>query len=136
MRTAFLLAAAAFSVSCSDPASSGPVEGTYELASLNGQPLPYDHALGCCVYLAGRMILTADAFQLTVTSRNKNNQLVSDVSGTGTYTVSGTAVTFQQTKGDLAFHLYDARVSGGTMTLALGGDGPGAADQFRAVFVR
>lgn len=132
----FLLIAALLAAACSDPVTAGSVQGTYDLASLNGQPLPYDPGLGCCIYLSGRLILTEDVFEISITSRNKNNQIVSAVTGSGTFAVAGTALTFQQSKGDIAFSLHNARVSGSTITLAFGGDGPGAADQFRAVLVR
>jgi hypothetical protein len=109
-------------------------QGTYRLVLLNEQGLPYDDTLGCCIYLAGSLDMQAPLYEVAITLRNKNNGLEATVSEQGSFVVDGAAIDFQRTDGDVAMHLYGAMIDGSSISLALGGNGPGAADQFSAVF--
>lgn len=108
--------------------------GTYHLVMLNDQGLPYDDTPGCCIYVSGSLDLEATQYDVVITLRNKNNGSEATVREQGSFAVDGAAIDFQPTGGDVAMHLYGAMVDGNTISLALGGDGPGAADQFSAVF--
>jgi hypothetical protein len=130
-----MLAVATLTTACSD--STAPtVEGAFGLTALNAQPLPYDDSLGCCVYLAGRMSFARDRFEIVITSRTKFNQQIADATGAGIFNQHGSALTFQQDAGDVPFLLADGQISADTIRVALGGEGPGAPDQFHAIFVR
>jgi hypothetical protein len=109
-------------------------QGTYRLVMLNDQGLPYDDTLGCCLYVSGSLDLEATQYVVAITLRNKNNDIEATVREQGSFAVDGAAIAFQPTGGDVAMHLYGAMVGGNTISLALGGNGPGAADQFSAVF--
>ena len=119
--------------------STGPstVEGTYRLVELNGQVLPYDHVIGCCIYTDGSLLLRSEGYEASITFRNKNTQSVFTVGERGTYSVSGESIAFGPISGDnLPLSLYGGQVDGRSIRVMLGGDGPGAADQFRALFTR
>jgi len=131
-----ILVVAALATACSESTAVPTVEGTFGLTALNGQPLPYDDSLGCCVYLAGRMSFARDRFDILITSRTKFNQQIADVTGAGIFKQHASALTFQQDVGDAPFLLFDGHVSADTIRVALGGEGPGAPDQFHAIFVR
>jgi hypothetical protein len=109
-------------------------QGTYHLVMLNDQGLPYDDTLGCCIYVSGSLDMQATQYDVGITLRNKNNGIEATVREQGTFVVDGAAIAFQPTAGDVAMHLYGAVVEGNTISLALGGNGPGAADQFSALF--
>ena len=109
-------------------------QGTYRLVMLNEQGLPYDDTPGCCIYLSGSLDFEATQYVVAITLRNKNNGIQGTVTEQGSFVVDGAAIGFQRTGGDVAMHLYGAMLEGNTISLALGGDGPGAADQFRAMF--
>jgi hypothetical protein len=117
-----------------NPTEPSSVEGTYRLAELNGQSVPYDHMPGCCVYTAGSLALRSGQYEASLTFRNKNNQGAFTVGEQGSYSPGGTSIEFRRTGGDYPFSLYDAHLDGSSVRLFLGGDGPGAADQFRALF--
>jgi hypothetical protein len=130
-----IIVAAGWLAGCGgSPAEPSSVEGTYRLVELNGQALPYDHALGCCVYSAGRLTLHSGRYEASLTFQNKNNHGVFTVAEQGSYTVRGTSIEFVRISADYPFSLYDAHLEGSSIRLRLGGDGPGAADQFRALF--
>jgi hypothetical protein len=119
---------------------SGPsrIEGTYALRQLNQSPLPYDHeGLGCCVYLSGTLELDEGRYAAALTAQNRNNDLVFTASEWGSYTRSGSAVTFAWDSIDVAGLLLDAgTISGDSIRLVFGGEGPGSPDQFEAVYLR
>lgn len=117
---------------CGDGATAP--QGTYHLIALKEQPLPYDDPLGCCVYTGGTLVLEAGNYEIAITFRNKNSSIVSTFREQGSYHLTGTDVEFQPTGGDAPMHLYNARLEGDVIRLAMGGDGPGAADQYSAVF--
>jgi hypothetical protein len=119
-----------------------PIEGTYTLVAENDQPLPSDPSApsGCCLTLAGSLSLTATAYDLRTTHRNKNNGLTFDNSEQGTYTRQGNTLTFTRTGGGgegFPYLLAPGTVSsdGETVTLLYGDEGPGS-DQIRATFRR
>jgi hypothetical protein len=124
---------------CNDAGGPGGFEGTYQLASLNLLPLPYDHALGCCIYTGGSLTLGASSYTVAMTFQNKNNGMVATVNENGTYTVNAAnaaALVFQRAGGTFTMNLFNALVTGRTIRVQLGGNGPGAADQFAAAFSR
>lgn len=130
-----LLVAAGFVAACSDPMAPS-LPGTYTLSTLKGEPVPYDDPAGCCIYLSGRLDLTDTNYAISITFVGKISQQLGVVSETGTYDRAGAALLFTRSAGDIEFNLYDARFTDGGITLFWGGDGPGAADQFHAVFAR
>lgn len=109
-------------------------QGTYHLVMLNDQGLPYDDTLGCCIYVSGSLDMQTTLYEVGITLRNKNNGIEATVREQGSFAFHGSAIDFLPTGGDVPMHLYGATVEGNTISLALGGDGPGAADQFSAVF--
>ena len=120
----------------SNPAGPGSVEGTYRLAELNGQSLPYDHVPGCCIYTGGSLVLHSERYEASITFQNKNNQGVFTVGEQGSYSLGRTSIEFRPANADYPLSLYDAHLEDSSIRLFLGGDGPGAADQFRAFFQR
>jgi len=124
-------------VACADtsgPGDADDVDGEYQLVELEGAPIPYDRPNGCCIYTGGSLTLEAGQYQLSIDFRNKNNGMVGTSTEFGTFSVTGRSLSFNWGGGDFNHRLYDAHVEGSTITLYLGGDAPGAADQFRAVF--
>jgi hypothetical protein len=125
-------------LACADASAPGSVEGSYALESLNGSPLPYDNdGLGCCVYLAGSLALGPSDYAISITARNVADIDPFTVTEWGTYARSGTTLTFAPDSFDLVpLLLSPATTSDDEVALGLGGEGPGAPDQFHARFVR
>lgn len=120
--------------------SSGPssVEGVYVLHRLNDEPLPYDHeGLGCCTYLSGTLDLEAGSYTAALTARNRNTGLVFTATEWGAYQRRASSLTFVLDSVDVTPLGLDAgTVSGDTLRVAFGGEGPGSPDQFHALYVR
>lgn len=140
-RFAFLLlvlAASALTACGDDPSGPNPVEGSYTLHQLNDEPLPYDHGgLGCCTYLSGTLDLEAGSYVATLTARNRNTALVFTATEWGTYQRQTSSLAFALDSVDITPLGLDAgTISGDTLRVAFGGEGPGSPDQFHAVFVR
>jgi hypothetical protein len=114
-----------------------PSEGAYALHELNGTPLPYDHdGLGCCTYLDGTLEMEGGRYAAAVTARNRNTSLVFTAMEWGTYGRRESALTFSPESVAVAPLLLDAgTLSGDTLRVAFGGEGPGSADQFQALYV-
>jgi hypothetical protein len=131
--------AASVLTACGDDAS-GPntVEGSYTLHRLNDEPLPYDHeGLGCCTYLSGTLDLGAGSYVAALTARNRNTGLVFTATEWGTYQRETSSLAFLLDSVDITPLGLDAgTISGDTLRVAFGGEGPGSPDQFHAVFVR
>ena len=125
-------------LSCSDAADPDSIEGTYGLSTLNGEPLPYDNdGFGCCWYLAGTLTLVDGEYTIGITARNVGGTDPFTVTEWGAYASSDAMLTFAPDSFDLvALLLSPATISGDTVALGLGGEGPGAPDQFQARFVR
>lgn len=139
MRRAYQAALAlALAFGCSDVDGPSTLDGEYMLSQLNGATLPYDHeGLGCCTYLDGRLELGDSHYNAWISARNRNTSVVFTASEQGTFEQNGNTITFTR----VSFHEQPLLLSSGTIlegviTLRLGGDGPGAPDQFEAVFVR
>lgn len=140
MRSSYHAAVAmmALAFACSDVDGPSTVDGEYMLSQLNGATLPYDHeGLGCCMYLDGRLELGDSHYTAWITAQNRNTSLVFTASEQGTFEQDGNTITFTR----VSFHEQPLLLSSGTIrqgviTLWLGGEGPGAPDQFEAVFVR
>ena len=132
--------AAAFAVilaCCSTPTGQDEVVGRYRLVSLEGFSLPYQPTFGCCIYTGGSLVLESESYEMGISATNRNNFLEFTATEIGTYRFEGDgALTFTPTGGDQPLFLHGARFSAGVITLDIGGDGPGADDQFRAVFNR
>ena len=116
--------------------STEPAEGSYRLRSLRDTPLPYVDTLGCCTYTGGRLELGGSAYDVRLYFQNNPNALVDTAVERGRYTVHGDSLSFAPTQANYPLSLYGAVRQRDTIRLALGGDGPGAADQFPAVFIR
>ena len=136
-----LLPLVSFAIGCGDgdstaPNDNGSAEGTYTLVQLGGKSLPAD-VWGCCVTLSGSLRLEAGHYNLSDTQRNKNNGIQFTVTEQGTYSISGTTITFVRTGGDpFPFLLAPGTISGRTITVKMGGEGPGSPDQQEAVYRR
>lgn len=128
------LAALFAALGCADGES--PEDGRYDLRTLFGEPVPYVDTLGCCIYTGGHLRLESAEYDLRLYFQNKNNQLVDTAFETGEYTLHGGALGFTPRSANFPLSLFGATLSHDTIRLSLGGDGPGAADQFPAVFVR
>ena len=124
---------------CGDDVS-GPsdIEGVYQLRLLNGEQLPYDHeGLGCCTYLSGTFRLEGGGYELSITSRNRNTDLVFTATEWGTYVHQAASLMFAPDSADVAPLLLDvATISTDSLRVAFGGEGPGSPDQFQSLFVR
>ncbi len=118
------------------------IEGTYELVSENDDPVPSDPSapFGCCLTLSGSLVLTATEYDMRTSHRNKNNGISFDNSEQGTYTRSGTTLSFTRTAGGgegFPYLLGPGTISGDGNTIALlyGDEGPGS-NQIRATYRR
>jgi hypothetical protein len=122
--------------------SSGPTttDGIYQLRQLNGSALPYDHeGLGCCIYLSGTLDLEPEegGYAAAITARNRNNSQVFTAMEWGSVIRQGSALTFSPDSAAVEAIILDAgTISGDTIRLAFGGEGPGSPDQFHALYVR
>lgn len=126
-------------VACgNDPSGPSSVEGVYALHRLNDEPLPYDHeGLGCCTYLSGTLDLEAGSYTAALTARNRNTGLVFTATEWGTYQQRASSLTFALDSVDVTPLGLDAgTVSGDTLRVAFGGEGPGSPDQFHALYLR
>ena len=124
---------------CSSDPLGPAVNGQYSLVSLNDAALPYDHGgLGCCVYQSGSITLQAGSYTISVTAQNRNTLLVFTESEWGTYTQNGASLSFTPVghSANGYFGLSTGTVSEASVRLSFGGEGPGSADQFHAVFTR
>jgi hypothetical protein len=143
LRTLITTSIALAALSCGDGGSAPRgLEGTWTLVAENDQPLPSDPSapFGCCLTLSGSLELTATAYDLRTSHRNKNTDLVFDNSEQGTYTRSGNTLSFTRTGGGgegFPYLLGPGTVSadGESVTLLYGDEGPGS-DQIRARFER
>ncbi len=122
-----------------DPFAPQSAQGVYELRTMNDESMPYDHAgLGCCTYLSGAFELGNRArYTMTITARNRNTRLVFTAAEWGAYEVRNSVLTTTADSFDVAPFLLDVgSISRDSIRVAFGGEGPGSADQFRALFVR
>ncbi|HUF35017.1 MAG TPA: hypothetical protein VMN37_03655 [Gemmatimonadales bacterium] len=124
---------------CSDDvAGPATIEGDYALRQLNGAELPYDHeGLGCCIYLSGSLELHGGSYVASLTAENRNNGQVFTAREWGTYSrPASSGIAFAPDSFSISGLLLDlATVSGDSIRVAFGGEGPGSPDQFRALFV-
>jgi hypothetical protein len=136
--TVFALGACALAACGNDASGPSAVDGVYTLRRLNDEALPYDHeGLGCCTYLSGTLDLEAGSYAAALTARNRNTGLVFTATEWGTYTRRASSLTFAPDSVDVTPLILDAgTVSGDTLRVAFGGEGPGSPDQFQAVYVR
>lgn len=114
----------------------GPGATVYQLRQLNDAPVPYVDTLGCCVYDGGNLRLDDDAYNVHIWFHNQGNALSDTAFEVGGYQLSGDSLFFTPTSANVPLSLYGATRSGDTVRLKLGGDGPGAVDQFSALFTR
>jgi hypothetical protein len=114
----------------------GPGATVYRLRQLNDAPVPYVDTLGCCTYLGGNLRLDNGDYDARLWFQNRLNGLSDTAIELGNYRVSADSLFFTPTTANLALSLYGATRSGDTLRLKLGGNGPGAVDQFSALFVR
>ena len=135
---ACILAVCTLAACGNDASGPGAVEGVYALRRLNDEPLRYDHeGLGCCTYLSGTLDLEAGSYAAALTARNRNTGLVFTATEWGTYTRRASSLTFAPDSVDVTPLILDVgTVSGDTLRVAFGGEGPGSADQFHAVYLR
>jgi hypothetical protein len=135
-----LLAITAFMTlaGCADEAGPGPSDGAYPLARLNDQPMPYDHeGLGCCTYLEGGLELAEGTYAISLAARNRNTSEVFALREWGKATARGPSLTFKPDSFEvIGLRLDVATLTGDSIRVAFGGEGPGSPDQFQALFVR
>jgi hypothetical protein len=85
----------------------------------------------------GGLTLAASEYTASITAQNFAGTEPFTATEWGTYTLEGAVLTFVRDSFDLVpLLLSPATVSGNVIELGLGGEGPGAPDQFRAGFVR
>lgn len=116
--------------------ASSPEDGYYRLRTLKGVPVPFDDTQGCCIYTGGFLRLGDMEYDASIFFQNRNNSLVDTAFENGGYRLRGDSIRFDPAGGNFPLSLFGAARSGDTVHLFLGGDGPGAADQFDAIFVR
>lgn len=122
----------------SDPFAPTDFAGSYELRQMNGSALPFDHSgLGCCTYLSGGLELQSAHYAISITARNRNSGTVFTATEWGTYVVDTEKLVFEPDSVLVAPFLLDtAMVSGDTIRVSFGGEGPGSPDQFDALLVK
>ncbi len=128
-----LLIGLAVWLACSE---SAPESGMYRLRRLNQTAVPYDDTLGCCIYTGGYLRLADADYDVRIFFQNRNNLIIDTVFEVGSYRLFGDSLAFTPRSGNFPLSLYGAVRQGDTISLWLGGDGPGASDQFRADFSR
>ena len=118
------------------PSAPGPAATVYALRQLNDSTLPYDHeGLGCCTYLSGDLRLDAGDYAVSLTARNRNTGETFTAREWGGYVASGATLAFTADSfAVIGFRLDVATVTGDSLRVAFGGEGPGSPDQFRALF--
>ena len=124
---------------CGDgPSDPGPSAGVFALRQINDSTLPYDHeGLGCCTYLNGELRLDAPEYTIALTARNRNTGQIFTAQEWGSYVADGASLTFTRDSfAVIGFALDVATVSGDSLRVAYGGEGPGSPDQFHGLFVR
>jgi hypothetical protein len=114
----------------------GPGATVYQLRQLNDAPVPYVDTLGCCIYQGANLRLDNGDYDARLWFQNRLNGLSDTAIEVGNYRVSADSLFFTPTTATVPLSLYGATRSGDTLRLKLGGNGPGAVDQFSAVFVR
>jgi hypothetical protein len=114
----------------------GPGATVYRLRQLNDAPVPYVDTLGCCIYQGANLRLDDGDYDARLWFQNRFNGLGDTVVELGTYRVSADSLFFTLTTANFPLSLYGATRSGDTLRLKLGGNGPGAVDQFSALFLR
>ena len=133
-RVAIVLALGAFPA-CGG--GEGGLEAVYLMIELNGQPLPHDPGIGCCVYTSGSLTLVGGNYTASVTLQDRVSSMLSIVTEQGTYSVNGAAVAFQRISGGtFNFNLSGGLVTGRIIRVQLGGSSPGAGDQLPSAFRR
>lgn len=127
-----LLAVAAW-LACSE---SAPEDGFYRLRELNHTAVPYDDTLGCCIYSGGYLRLGGTDYEMRIYFQNKQNFLSDTAFELGSYRSNGDSLAFTPRSANYPLRLYGAVRDADTISLRLGGNGPGAPDQFHALFRR
>ena len=120
-------------LACSDPE---PEEGLYRLRVLNDVPVPYVDTLGCCIYTGGFLRLASSQYDVRIYFRNRQNLLVDTAFETGQYRLRQDSLVFEPSSANYPLSLFGAVRDRDTIRLRMGGDGPGASDQFDARFWR
>ena len=104
--TLLVTALVVLAASCSSEKSTSPsaVAGTYTLATVNGQGLPFNltsTTLGQVVIQSATFTLTpgspSSTYQATVSGTVHGSPTTTLISDAGTYSVSGTSLTFSST---------------------------------------
>ena len=124
---------------CGDgPSDPRPSAGVFPLRQINDSTLPYDHeGLGCCTYLRGELRLDEGNYTIALTARNRNTGQIFTAQEWGRYVAAGSSLTFTSDSFVvIGFALDVAAVSGDSIRVAFGGEGPGSPDQFNGLFVR
>jgi hypothetical protein len=114
------LAAAFAAAACSGDSSTGPktarLPGAYSMATARGLAVPhtFTDAAGSKLTIEGGSLTMTDGGKFTLQYKGKLNALVFDLTDEGTFTVSGSVVTFTPDNGDPK---YTARVQGRTVVV-------------------
>ncbi len=116
--------------------STAPAEaGVYRLRRRRDTTLPYVDTLGCCTYRA-LLRLDGEDYEARIFFLNPPNTTTLEAFELGRYHRRGDSLDFVPASGNFPLSLYRAHLQADTIRLSLGGDGPGAADQYPAVFWR
>jgi hypothetical protein len=87
--------------------------------------------------LEGKLELDGGRYAAAITARNRNTSQVFTAMEWGTVVHRESSLTFSPESVAVTPLLLDAgTVSGDTLRVAFGGEGPGSADQFQALYVR
>ena len=113
-----------------DSTSPSSIAGTYNLQTIDGQSLPvvvFEEGTDKVEVMAGSMILNSDqTYSESVSFRITDGAIVTtDIEASaGSWTLSGSAITFTATAGDNAGDTFLGSISGNTLTFieALSGD--------------
>ena len=123
----------ALGLACSAPE---PEEGLYRLRVLNDVPVPYVDSLGCCIYTGGFLRLASREYDLRIFFQNRQNLLVDTAFETGHYRLRQDSLVFEPSSANYPLNLFGAVRDRDSIRLRMGGNGPGATDQFDARFWR
>jgi hypothetical protein len=134
----FALLAAAMTACGGGPSDPTTPANDYTLRQINDSTLPYDHeGLGCCTYLGGELSFDGPNYAMSVTAFNRNTGETFTPREWGKWVGSGSSISFTRDSFFIiGFSLDVAHLSGDTLRVNFGDEGPGSPGQFHGLFVR
>jgi hypothetical protein len=140
VRPTILLALLVASISAcgGDPSDPTTPANDYTLRQINDSTLPYDHeGLGCCTYLGGDLSFEGPNYAMSITALTRNIGETFTAREWGRWVGSGSSISFTRDSFFIiGFSLDVAHLSGDTLRVNFGDEGPGSPGQFRGLFVR